>query len=99
MNKYINLRWSDYRIQHIARHGITPEEVEEAILKDDFKLLKKYQKSTSFPGKYLYLAYGKTKEGRLLTVLLLNSEGTEYIPITARNMSHTERQQYFRKGK
>jgi len=99
MAKFITLRWSDYRIQHIARHKITSEEVEEAILQDSNRLIKKYQKSTQFPGKYLYLAYGKTKEGRFLTILLLNTEGTEYIPITARNMVPSERQQYFRKGK
>lgn len=99
MTKYIKLRWSNYRIQHIARHNITPEEVEEAILKNNNRLIKKYQKSTQFPGKYLYLVYGKTKEGRLLTVLLLNTEGIEYIPITARDMVPFERHQYLRKGK
>lgn len=99
MTKYINLRWSDYRIQHIAEHGITPEEVEEAIFHDRHRIFKKYQKSTEFPGKYLYLVYGRTSAGRLITIILLNVEGIEYIPLTARNMVPSERQQYLRKGK
>lgn len=66
MTKHIKLRWSDYRIQHIAGHDITPKEVEEAIFHDRHKIFKKYQKSTQFPGKYLYLAYGRTAAGRLL---------------------------------
>lgn len=96
MTNFIKLRWSEYRIQHIARHNITPEEVEEAIFQDHHRLIKKYQKSTQFPGKYLYLAYGRTKAGRLLTILLLNAEGIEYIPLTARDMVPSEKQQYFR---
>ena len=41
MTKFINLRWSEYRIQHIARHNITPEEVEEVIYKDKHRIIRK----------------------------------------------------------
>ncbi len=57
MKKNIQLIWSEYRIQHILKHSITTNEVEEVIFQDGNMIINKYQKSNQFPGKYLYLVY------------------------------------------
>ena len=97
MSKYINLRWSNYRIQHIARHNITPEEVEEVIHRDKHRIIRKGATSDKFPGKYFYYIFGRTSEGRLLSLVLLHAGDIVYIPITARDMDDSERNYYLRK--
>lgn len=97
MSKYINLRWSNYRIQHIARHNVVKEEVKEAIYDDPYRFLKRYKRSSQFPGSYFYFAFGSTSEGRLLTIILLNTEKNDYIPLTARDMSEPEKKVYLQR--
>ncbi|MEW5920185.1 MAG: hypothetical protein AB1796_04365 [Bacillota bacterium] len=97
MTKIINLRWSNYRIQHIARHNITPEEVEEVIFQDKFSFIQKREKSKKYPDSYIFAVFGSTLEGRLLMILLLNTPSGYYVPITARDMDDTERKYYQRR--
>ncbi len=97
MTKFIKLRWSEYRIQHIARHNITPEEVEEVIYKDKHCFMVRREKAIKIPGNYLYAVFGSTLQGRLLMVLLLNTDSTNYIPITARDMDYTEKKYYYKR--
>lgn len=97
MTKYIKLRWSNYRIQHIAKHNITPEEVEEAIFEDKHRILRKGASSKDYSGKQFYYAFGSTGEGRLLSIVLLHIGKATYIPITARDMDSAERKYYLRK--
>ena len=96
MTQFIKLRWSGYRIQHIARHNITPEEVEEVIFFDKQCFIQKREKSKKYPGSNLYAVFGSTLVGRLLMILLLNTSSGYYVPITARDMNDTERI-YFQK--
>ncbi len=97
MAKYINLRWSKYRIEHIAEHNVTKREVEEIIYDDPYRFLKRYKRSTKFPGNYFYFAFGSTLAGRLLTIVLLQTKSNDYIPLTARNMSAPERKNYLQR--
>ena len=97
MTKFIKLRWSEYRIQHIARHNITPEEVEEVIYKDKYCFMVRREKAIKIPGNYLYAVFGSTLQGRLLMVLLLNADSTNYIPVTARDMDYTEKKYYYKR--
>jgi len=97
MTKFIKLRWSDYRIQHIARHGITPEEVEEVIYRDKHRIIRKGASSSNYPGKHFYYIFGSTSEGRLLSIVLLHVGEIIYVPITARDMDNSERKNYLRK--
>ena len=96
MTKFIKLRWSEYRIQHIARHGITPEEVEEALLEDSYRIIRKGASSEKYPGKHFYYIFGITSEGRLLSIVLLQVESNVYVPITARDMDNPERKYYLK---
>ncbi len=97
MTKYINLHWSDYRIQHLARHNVTPEEVEEALLEDRHRIIRKGASSEKYPGKHFYYIFGSTSEGRLLSIVLLHKGKTIYEPITARDMDVSERKYYLGK--
>ena len=94
MTKFIKLRWSEYRIQHIAEHNVTQKEVEEVMYDDSYRFLKRYKRSIKFPGSYFYFAFGSTLEGRLLTIVLLHTKDNDYIPLTARNMSAPEKKVY-----
>ena len=97
MKKLINLRWSNYRIQHIARHNVTPDEAEEALLEDKYRIVRKGASSEKYPGKHFYYIFGSTSEGRLLSVVLLHKGETGYEPITARDMAASERKYYLGK--
>ncbi len=97
MTKYINLCWSNYRIQHIALHNVTPKEVEEVIFLDRNCFIQKREKTKKYPGSNFYAVFGSTQEGRLLTILLMNTTSGFYVPITARDMDNTERKYYQRR--
>ncbi len=97
MAKFINLRWSEYRIQHIARHNITPVEVEEVIYDDKHRIIRKGASSDNYPGKHFYYIFGRTGEGRLLSIVLLHIKNVVYVPITARDMDGSEKKNYLKK--
>ena len=78
--------WNERNINHIARHGVTPQEVEEACFNQP--LCRKTKSK-------LYLVYSQTDAGRyLLTVLRLHPLNIAYT-ITARGMTDRE-QKYYR---
>lgn len=80
-----NLVWTLSNVQHIARHGIRPEDVESMLAKPVF--VRRGHK-----GYYSY--YGQDAGGRYLLVVLdpLRS-GRRYV-VTARLMDSTERKMY-----
>ena len=97
MTRFITLRWSEYRIQHIIKHGITPKEVEEVIYLDKHRIIRKGASSEKYLGKHFYYIFGITSEGRLLSIVLLQVESNVYVPITARDMDNPERKYYLKK--
>lgn len=82
------LEWDEYRIQHIARHGIEPEDVWE-VCEDPRHLAHR-------EGRNRYRLYGQTAEGRYVFVVLEQFEGTVYKPITARDMTAAEKRNFRR---
>jgi len=76
------LIWDNWNRKHLAKHKITPEEVEEVCLSG------KYQAEKSYRNRIQLI--GETKKGRLLAIALSPedrnlkpyTEGT-YYPITA----------------
>ncbi len=69
----MNLIWDDWNIDHIAKHGIIPKEVEEAV-RDRHRV--RLRLGTSRFGLKRYKIIGCTKAGRYLRVLLdLKKEG------------------------
>ena len=60
----VGFEWDVANREHVARHGITPAEAEEAVMIDP--LDADVQQHESEPRT---LCFGRTKSGRLLTVL------------------------------
>ena len=77
-----DFEWDEENIEHIADHGVSPEEVEEAC----------YNKPYVLKGRRgAYLIYSQTSDGRyLLTVGRYKGQGIIRV-ITARDMSDAER--------
>jgi uncharacterized DUF497 family protein len=81
--------WPEDRVDHIARHGITPAEVEEVCFGQALILCAKSQGSNP-----VYYVLGQTKAGRYLFCAVIEfPEGRGY-PITARAMTDKERRRY-----
>ena len=83
------LDWDDYRVEHIAQHGIEPDEV-WAVCNDSFHLAHRQ-------GRNRYRVYGQTAAGRYLFVVLEHRGGTAFRPITARDMTTREKRNFKRK--
>lgn len=81
-----SLVWDDWNVEHIARHDVTPEEVEDACASEILAW-------PTYRGRFL--AIGKTAQDRVLTVVLEPwlEERTYYV-ITARPASRRERHAY-----
>lgn len=81
--------WDDGNSRHIARHYVTPDEVEEVFI-DRFIILKTKNQR--------YLALGRSGEGRYLTIVFeKNTRKRAIRVITARDMDYKERAYYKRK--
>jgi uncharacterized DUF497 family protein len=83
--------WDEWNEDHIGRHGVDPEEVEE-VLVGLFAppLIQRARQGT-------YRALGQTVDGRYLAIFFaLRSPGRIY-PITARDMDAKERRAYRRR--
>ncbi len=88
------LQWRPDRIEHIGRHGLTPEEVEGAVFADPGRRLFRGPRSESDKTRSIYYLYRQTQAGRYLLVVLLDQGGGEALPVTARDMTPSERQRY-----
>lgn len=82
MLKIRSLIWDEWNVEHIKKHKVSVDEVEEVI---GFRI-KTFK---SYKGRILVL--GNTEKGRLLTVVLALEGRGKYYVVTARNMSKKER--------
>jgi uncharacterized DUF497 family protein len=81
-----HLIWDTWNVAHIARHRVTPEEVEEVC---------HGQPITSQTYKGRLLVVGPTRRRRLLTVILAPTvDAGVYYPVTARPADRKERRRY-----
>lgn len=93
-----SLYWRPDRITHIARkHGITTEQVEEVVFEDLQRVFIRGPGSESHPDKYIYYVLGRTSSGRHLMIVLLDEGHGIALPVTAREMSASERRRYERR--
>ena len=88
--KIENITWDEDTANHIARHAVSPEEVEEVLFNDSVSPRIMRGKENR------YLAYGKTSAGRFLLVVLIIANRKTRI-ITARDMTDREKKFYRRK--
>jgi len=81
--------WPEDRVEHIARHSVTPEEFEEACFRQPL-----VQKARSEGKSPVYYVLGQTNEGRhLFCVVIQFPDGNGY-PVTARSMTDKEKRRY-----
>ena len=85
--------WPQEQIDHIARHGVTPEEFEQACSGECM-----IDKTKSRGENPVYLAYGQTEAGRYLTCVVIRFPDGNGYPVTARDMTPREKKR-FRKWK
>lgn len=80
-----DLYWDDANIEHIARHSVSPIEVEDVC----------FGEHISFRGqRRRYVLYGKTERGHMIMIVLERLLGQVFRPITARGMTEQEKQSY-----
>ena len=82
------LDWDKRNIFHTARHGITVKDVEDVCS----------GKHIARKAKDRYLIYGETEVGRLIFIVL-ERNGDNFRPITARGMSESEKRIYKKRMK
>jgi uncharacterized protein len=83
--------WPQDRIDHIARHGVTPEEVEEACFGRALVLRARSQGENP-----VYYVRGRTAAGRYLFCVVIRLPDGKGYPITARPMTAREKRRYKR---
>lgn len=86
--------WNEDIIEHIARHSVTPEEVEEVCF--GRSLIAKNKQVTKGINP-TYYALGQTDTGRYLFVMFIYFKQGRAMVITARDMDHAERKCYKRR--
>jgi uncharacterized protein len=85
------LRWTDDAEQHIGRHGVRPEEVED-VVNTRPRLVARGRENTE-------LIFGTTASGRFLIVVLAPwGDGRDGV-VTARDMTTSERRQFRRRSR
>jgi hypothetical protein len=86
------LVFDERNVEHIARHGVIPEEIEEVCYLNPF-----FTRARSRRGKRRYRVIGQTEDGRYLTIFLEPLGKGVYYPITARDATSKERREYRRR--
>ena len=87
--KIYELIWPQDRIEHIARHGVTPDEVEEVFLNKPF-----IQRAKSQGENPVYHVLGQTNSGRYLFCVVIRFPHSRGYPVTARPMTDREKRRY-----
>ncbi|HEU0089276.1 MAG TPA: hypothetical protein VFQ77_16790 [Pseudonocardiaceae bacterium] len=85
------IRWTPESEAHVARHGVTPEEVEQVVNSRPRYEARGRENST--------LLYSVTDSGRALLVALAEAVDGRWYVATAREMTDTERRAFRRKGR
>jgi len=75
------LIWDEWNVEHIRKHDVSIIEVEETCS----LIIKTYK---SYQSRLIIL--GKTKNNRLLTIVLMKKDKKNYYVVTARDMSQKE---------
>src|SRR5947209_2415323 len=70
--------WSEERTEHIAQHGVTPEEVEEVCFRNSF-----VRRAKSEGDNPVYYVLGQTEAGRYLFCVVIRFPDGNGYPVTA----------------
>lgn len=84
--------WRNQFVEKLAiKHNVSTDEVEEVLFGRPF--VRFWQKG-DVAGDDLYLAYGQTSAGRYLVVFFISKLYQTVLPISARDMTSSERRYY-----
>jgi uncharacterized DUF497 family protein len=83
------LLWPGDRVEHIARHGVEPEEVEDVCFGTPLVL-----RARSGGTNPAYYVLGETGAGRHLMCVVIRFPGGREYPVTARDMTAKEKRRY-----
>ena len=81
--------WTNDRVDHMARHGVRPEEVEEVCFSSAL-----VQVAKSRGRNPVYYVLGQTSSGRHLFCVVVRFPGGKGFPVTARLMTAPEKERY-----
>jgi uncharacterized protein len=81
--------WSDERIEHIAAHGVSPQEVEEVCFGQAW-----VRRTKSEGTNPVYLVLGQTEAGRYLFCVVIRFPDGKGFPVTARLMTRSEHRRF-----
>ena len=87
--KIYELIWPADRIEHIARHGVAPEEVEEVCFGRAL-----VQRTASSGANPVYYVLGQTGAGRYLFCVIIQFPDGKGFPVTARTMTQREQRRF-----
>jgi uncharacterized DUF497 family protein len=85
------LLWPRDRIEHIAKHAVRPDEVEEVCFGKSLVLRTKSQGENP-----VYSILGRTEAGRYLLVVVIQFPDGKGYPVTARPMTDKEKRRFLR---
>ena len=89
--------WKDKFVEKLeVEHNVTTDEVEQVLF--DKPHIRRANKG-KIKGKDVYAAYGQTQAGRYLIIFFINKRLTAALPISARDMTSSERSYYERQKK
>ena len=83
------LLWPQDRIDHIAQHGVTPDEVNEVCFGKPF-----IQRAKTQGENPVYYIMGQTNAGRYLFCVVIRFPDRRGYPVTARSMTYKEKRRY-----
>lgn len=86
--------WDEHNVDHIAEHGVAPDEAEEAV--DDPHRVS--MPASNMASETRYALLGATEAGRLLHVVATRRGGHVRV-VTARPANDREKRRYQRRGK
>jgi uncharacterized DUF497 family protein len=90
--KIQKISWDQETVDHISRHAVTPEELEQVLFnEEDLPSILRGKNNK-------YLAYGRTDSGRFLFIVWVVVYRKTRI-ITARDMTKKEKQLYKKRKK
>ena len=91
MNLYTVI-WKDQFVEKLAaKHGVEIDKVEQVLFSNP---LVRLSGKGHTKGENLYVAYGQTGNGRYLIIFFVLKPHAAALPISARDMTQTERKYY-----
>ena len=93
MRSISSIKWTEERIDHIAIHSVTPQEVEEVCFNEEDPSLIRSGRDK------LHYVFGKTFSGRHLFIVVRFLRAGEVSLVTSRDMNDWERKYFKNRGK